>query len=186
MKDEEIVALYWQRNEDAIQETSQKYGAYLTKIAHNVLSNPEDSEECVNDTYWKAWNSMPTHKPTVLSSYLGRITRQLAIDVFRKKRAVKRYTSEYALSLTELEEVISSGSGTEQDVDAELLADAINRFLHTLSADARPLFIGRYYFFDTVKDVAAYCGVAEGTAKSSLHRTRRRLKEFLQKEGYDL
>ena len=80
MKDEEIVALYWQRNEDAIQETSQKYGAYLTKIAHNVLSNPEDSEECVNDTYWKAWNSMPTHKPTVLSSYLDRITRQLATE----------------------------------------------------------------------------------------------------------
>ena len=90
MKDAEIVALYWDRNEAAIQQTQKKYGAYLSKIAYNILSDFEDSRECVNDTYLKAWNSMPTHRPSVLSTYLGKIARQLSIDVFRKKNSTKR------------------------------------------------------------------------------------------------
>ena len=171
MKDEQIVALYWNRNEAAIEETSKKYGAYLSKIAFNVLADFEDGKECVNDTYLKAWNSMPTHRPGVLSTYLGKIARQLAIDVYRKKNAFKRYGSEYALSLSELEDSFACGSTPEQVLDARLLEEAINSFLRTLSKEARNTFIGRYYFFDSLKEVAEYCNMSEAKAKSLLYRT---------------
>lgn len=184
MKDDQIVALYWDRNEDAIRETARKYGAYLGKIAYNILSDVEDSEECVNDTYLRAWNSMPEHRPSVLSSYLGKIARQLSIDVFRKKRAQKRYASEYALSLSELGDSFSDDGGPEQEVDAALLDESINAFLRTLPENARNTFIGRYYFFDSLKDVARYCGLNEARAKSMLYRTRQGLKAHLEKEGF--
>lgn len=186
MQDEQIVTLYWERNEDAIWETSQKYGAYLWKIAYNILSDFEDSKECVNDTYLKAWNSMPTHRPNVLSTYLGKIARQLSIDVFRRKNSIKRYASEYALSLSELGDIFSDGNTPEQELDVKLLDKAINSFLRTLPDDARNTFIGRYYFFDSLKDVAAYCGMSESKAKSMLYRTRQSLKAYLLKEGFDL
>lgn len=185
MTDEQIVALYWDRNEDAIQETARKYGAYLSKIAYNVLSDLEDSKECVNDTYLKAWNSMPTHRPSVLSSYLGKIARQLSIDVFRKKHTRKRYASEYALSLSELGDSFSDGSGPEQEVNTILLDEAIDAFLRTLSEEARNVFIGRYYFFDSLKNVADYCGMPEARVKSMLYRTRQSLRAYLEKEGFE-
>ena len=186
MKDAEIVDLYWERNEAAIYQTQQKYGAYLSKVAYNILSDFEDSKECVNDTYLKAWYSMPIHRPSVLSTYLGKIVRQLSIDMFRKKNSAKRYTSEYAVSLDELGDSFSDGNTPEQAYDAKLLDDAINRFLRTLPEDARNTFIGRYYFFDSLKDVAAYCGMSEAKAKSMLYRTRQSLKAYLVKEGFDL
>lgn len=186
MKDTEIVALYWDRNEDAICQTQQKYGACLSKIAYNIVSDFEDSRECVNDTYLKAWNSMPTHRPDVLSTYLGKITRQLSIDVFRKKHSAKRYASEYAISLDELGDCFSDVNTPEKALDAKMLGEAINRFLRTLPDDARNTFIGRYYFFDPLKDVAAYCGMSESKAKSMLYRTRQSLKAYLVKEGFDL
>ena len=186
MKDTEIVDLYWERSEVAIQQTQQKYGAYLSKVAYNILSDFEDSKECVNDTYLKAWNSMPTHRPSVLSTYLGKIARQLSIDVFRKKNSTKRYASEYAVSLDELGDSFSDGNSPEQTYDAKLLDEAINRFLRTLPDDARNTFIGRYYFFDSLKDVAAYCSMSETKAKSMLYRTRQSLKAYLVKEGFDL
>ena len=185
MKDEQIVALYWDRNEDAIRETEQKYGAYLSKIAYNILSDFEDSKECVNDTYLKAWNSMPTHRPSVLSSYLGKIARQLSIDVFRKKHALKRYASEYSLSLSELGDSFSDDSDPEREVDAILLDEAVNAFLRTRSEEARNTFIGRYYFFDSLKSIADYCGMPETTVKSMLYRTRQELKAYLVKEGFE-
>ena len=186
MKDAEIVALYWERNEVAIQQTQQKYGAYLSKVAYNILSDFEDSKECVNDTYLKAWSSMPPQRPAVLSTYLGKITRQLAIDVFRKKHSAKRYASQYALSLEELGDSFSGGTTPEQALDAGKLDEAIGRFLRTLPEDARNTFIGRYYFFDSLKEVARYCGMSEARAKSLLYRTRQSLKAYLVKEGFDL
>ena len=186
MKDAEIVALYWDRNEAAIQQTEQKYAAYLSKVAYNILSDFEDSRECVNDTYLKAWNSMPPHSPCVLSTYLGKITRQLSIDMFRKKHSTKRYASEYALSLDELGDSFSDGTTPEQVLDAKKLDEAINHFLRTLPHEARNAFIGRYYFFDSLKDVAGYCGMSEAKAKSMLYRTRQSLKAYLVKEGFDL
>lgn len=186
MKDQQIVDLYWERKEDAIRQTEQKYGAYLSKVAYNILADFEDSQECVNDTYYAAWNSIPPNRPSVLLTYLCKITRQVSIDVFRKKNSTKRYASEYALSLEELGDSFSDGNTPELEFDAKLLDDAINAFVRALPKDVRNAFIGRYYFFDSLKDVAAYCGMSEAKAKSLLYRTRQKLKDHLVKEGFDL
>ena len=138
MQDEMIVDLYWKRDESAISETERKYGRYLSKIAYNILSDWEDSKETVNDTYLKAWNSMPTHKPSVLSTYLGKITRQLSIDAFRTRNRDKRKHSEYAVSLSELEDCISSSETTEQSIELKLLAEAINTCRQILLCGSYP------------------------------------------------
>ena len=171
MKDDQIVKLYWDRNEDAIHQTQMKYGSYLAKVAYNILADYEDSQECVNDTYLAAWNSMPANRPNVLSTYLSKITRQITIDLFRKKNRLKRYASEYAISLDELGDSFSDSTTPEQELDTKLLIEAINRFLRTLPNDDRNTFIGRYYFFDSLKEVAAYCGMSESKAKSMLPST---------------
>lgn len=186
MQDEKIVELYWNRDENAIRETQEKYENYLYKIAYNILSDKEDSNESVNDTYLAAWNSMPPHKPNVLSTYLGKLTRRISIDIFRKRNRIKRQGSEYALSLTELQDCISDDNSPEKDYEAQILGEAINAFLRTLSVDARNVFIGRYYFLDSVKDVANYCGISESKAKTLLHRTRNSLREYLEKEGFEI
>lgn len=186
MTDKEIVNLYWDRDEDAIRKTQQKYGAYLTKAAYNILADFEDSEECVNDTYLAAWNSMPPQQPAVLSSYLAKITRQLSIDRFRKKNAAKRYASEYAVSLEELGDTFTDGRTPEQALNASLLDEAINRFICALPDDTQRAFVGRYYFFDSLKDIAGYCGMKESKLKSLLYRTRQHLREHLVKEGFDV
>lgn len=186
MQDRQIVDLFWERSEDAIRETEIKYGAYLSKVAYNILADLEDSEECVNDTYLAAWNSMLPNRPSILSAYLSKITRQISIDIFRKKHTVKRYASEYALSLDELGDSFSDGITPERELDAKLLDDAVNRFVSALPEHAQRVFVGRYYFFDSLKDIAAYCGMTESKAKSLLYRTRQRLKAYLVKEGFDL
>lgn len=184
MHDEAIIGLYWQRDENAIRETEHKYGRYLSKIAFNVLADIEDSKESVNDTYLKAWNSIPPHRPEVLSAYLGKIVRQLSIDKFRGRNRKKRQTSEYVLSLSELEDCVSIGDATEQDVDLHLLAQAIGTYLKSLTPQARNTFVGRYYYMDSLKEVAAYFGMSESKAKSMLHRTRQGLKAYLEQEGF--
>lgn len=184
MEDEKIIALYWQRDEAAIGQTDRKYGRYLTKIAHNILADLEDSRESVNDTYLAAWNSMPPHRPSVLSAYLAKLTRRISIDCLRRKTSQKRGAGEYVASLSELSDCISGGNTTELAVDAELLKQAIEEFLRTLSPDARNTFIGRYYYLDPVREVARYCGMTEAKAKTLLHRTRLGLRLHLQKEGF--
>lgn len=184
MQDDKIVALYWQRDENAIRETEQKYGRYLSKIAHNILSDVEDSREAVNDTYLKAWNSMPPHRPEVLATYLGKITRQQSIDIFRHRNREKRRATEYALSLSELEDCVCGGNTTEQDVDLRLLAEEINAYLHTLTPQARNTFVGRYFYMDSLREVAAYYGMSESAVKSMLFRTRQGLKKYLVQEGF--
>ena len=184
MDDEAIVALYWQRDETAIQETQQKYGAYLAKIARQILPSPEDGEESVNDTYLKAWNSIPPHRPGVLATYLGRIVRQLSIDILRRQHREKRGGSEYTLSLTELEDCVSGGDTTGEEVDLHLLAEAMERYLRGLSPDARTVFLGRYWFLDPLRDIAASHGFTEGKVKSLLYRTRQGLRAHLEKEGF--
>lgn len=186
MKDEQIVELYWARNEEAIRLTERKYGAYLSKVAHNILSDLEDSRECVNDTYLRAWNSMPENRPAVLSTYLGKMTRRLAIDMFRRKNSIKRYASAYAVSLDELEDIVSGDGAPERELDAKLLNEAVNRFLRELPERERNVFIGRYYFFDPLKSIAAAFGMSEAKVKSMLYRTRQKLREHLVKEGFDV
>ncbi len=184
MEDAQIVSLYWQRDESAIGQTQDKYDRYLNKIAYNILFDLEDSRESVNDTYLAAWNSMPPQKPNVLSAYLAKLTRRISIDLFRYRTRQKRQGSEYALSLTELEDCLSGGNTTEEAVDAKLLADSIAAYLRTLPEPSRRAFIGRYYYLDPLKEVAAYCGMTESKAKSLLYRLRLGLKDHLIQEGY--
>ena len=186
MRDDRIVELYWQRKDSAIRETEQKYGRYLTKIAHNILSDREDCKESVNDTYLGAWNTIPPQKPEILSTYLAKLTRRIAIDILRKRNREKRKASEYTLCLAELEESLSNGNTTEQNADLHLLAESVNNYLRTLSVEARNLFLCRYYFADSLREAAACCHMSESKAKSMLYRTRTGLKIYLEKEGFDL
>ncbi len=184
MQDEKIIELYWLRDENAIQLTEQKYGKYLTKIAYNILSNIEDSHESVNDTYLKAWNSMPPQKPSVLKTYLSKITRQLSIDVFRTHNRQKRLSSQYAVSLSELEQCIPNAITTEQEVELQLLGKLINDFLYTLPDQTRHIFVCRYYFCDSIKNISAFFAISESKVKSLLFRTRNALKSHLESEGF--
>ncbi len=183
MNDEEIVSLYWQRDESALRETELKYQNYLMKIALNILSNREDGNEAVNDTYLKAWNAMPPHKPDKLSLFLGRITRQLSIDKWRGKTREKRGGNEYALSLDELEDC-SGGSTPEQECDTKLLAAAISVYLRSLSDEKRNVFVWRYYFCEPIKEICERLDESETKIKSMLHRIRTGLKQYLEKEGF--
>lgn len=186
MEDSKIVALYFGRDEAAIDHTQRKYGPYLHKIAYNILEDIQDSQESVNDTYLAAWNSIPPHRPEILSTYLGKLTRRISIDIFRKRNRLKRRDSEYALSLSELEDCISGGETPEESIQAQLLAESISSFLRQLPEQSRHVFIGRYYYMDPVKEVARYCGMSEAKAKTLLYRIRCSLKDYLQKEGFTL
>ena len=184
MEDEAIIRLYWDRDETAISETDRKYGPYLTRIARNVLDDVEDSRECVNDTYYAAWETIPPQLPRILSAYLAKLTRRIAIDCFRKRTRIKRGGGEYVVSLSELEGTFSAGNTTEESIEGAALSAAINVFLRKLEPQARTAFIGRYYFMDPLTEVARYCGMSESKAKSMLHRTRQKLKIYLEKEGF--
>ena len=186
MNDEQIVKMYWQRDESAITVTQKKYNAYLLKIAYNILNNHEDSEESVNDTYLAAWNSIPPQKPAVLSTYLGKLTRRISISLFRRKNADKRQGGEFALSFSEMEDVMEGNMEPEKEMEVQILGELLNKFLRSLKSDERRTFIGRYYYMDPLKEVAAYCGMSEGKAKTMLFRTRVKLKEYLKKEGFVL
>ena len=188
MTDQEIVDLYWERSEEAVAVTKRQYGSYLSKIAYNILADLRDCEECENDTYLAAWNSMPENRPKYLGAYLARIIRQISIDIYRKRHSAKRYCSEYTLSLEELgSEFGAEDAGTgspEKEFDAKELDRAVNDFLRGLSDEERKLFIGRYYYFDSLKEAAAYLGMGEPRAKSMLFRTRKALRDYLVKEGF--
>ncbi len=186
MRDCEIVALYWRRDELAIRETQKKYGKYLAKIARGFLADRLDGEEVVNDTYWKAWGAIPPHRPESLAAFLAKITRQLSIDRWRAKSREKRGGSEYALSLSELEDCVSGGDTTQQASDLRLLGEAVGAYLRTLSPQARNAFVGRYFYADSLKEIAAYYGMSDAKAKSLLYRTRQGLRAYLRQEGFEV
>ena len=186
MEDKDIVELYWQRNQEAIAQSQRKYHPYLTKIADNILHDTQDSQEVVNDTYFKAWQSMPPQRPSRLSVYLGRLTRHAAIDRYRRHISQKRQGDAYALCLEELEECCGAEQDPQQVLNGKLLAQAINQFLHTLKPQARTMFLGRYYYFDSLKEVARYCSVSESKVKSTLYRVRKSLQAYLKQEGFEL
>ena len=186
MSDEEIVKLYLERREDAIAETEARYGAYLLKIADNILKNPEDSRECVNDAYFKAWCQIPDNPPQNLKAYLSKLTRSQAIDLWRSRNTDKRKANEYAASLSELEECVSGNETTEDIVEGHLLKAAINDFLKTLPRETAAIFISRYYYMDSVRKIAGDMNISISKVKVTLHRTRRKLKEWLEEEGFTL
>ena len=186
MEDNDIIDLYFSRSESAISATREKYGKYLRRIAYNILVNNEDCDECENDTYFKAWSSIPPKRPTSLSAYLGTLARNTAITMYRKSNAASREDSQYALSLDELADCVSDGETPENMAEDGLIAKAISDYLRTLSSEARIIFVCRYFYNDSVSRIAGYFGSGESKIKSSLFRTRNGLKEYLAKEGIEI
>jgi RNA polymerase sigma-70 factor (ECF subfamily) len=184
MEDTEIVNLYWKRQERAIEETEKKYGKYCYSVAYNILANHEDSEESVNDTYIEAWNAIPPHRPLSLSSFLGKITRRLAIDRWRSEHAQKRGGGEMSCVLEELEECVLYTDSAEQYLEKQMLSQAINDFLGTLSATERKIFVRRYFYMDSVEALCQRYGFSESKVKSMLFRLRGNLRNYLQEEGF--
>ncbi len=183
MQDEAIVELYWQRDERAINETEMKYGKYLLKIAENILLNREDSQECVNDTYLKAWNLMPPNRPGVLSVFLKRITRFVSIDKFRRRNTSRQKASEYTIALEELRECEYAEDSMDAHVDQMYVTECIRRYLNTLPMEKKNIFVGRYFYMDSVKDIAGKMHLSESNVKVQLYRMRQDLKAYLMKEG---
>ena len=186
MTDQQIVELYWNRDERAIHETDLKYRKYLYKIAYNILANEEDCEESINETYLRTWNSIPTNQPQILFTYVGKIIRELSIDIYRTHHRKKRQGSEYAVSLEELKECTLGMNATEEGVDCKLLAETIHSFLMSLPKEHRVVFIGRYYYLDSMKYIAEYTGFSKAKVKIILHTTRNKLKDYLCEEGYSI
>ena len=183
MTDDKIVALYWARSEDAIKETEKAYGSYCYYIAFHILHEKQDANETVNDTYLKAWQNMPPQKPNPLKAFLGRITRQLSINRLKKRNATKR-GGEYALSLDELENVI--GDNTQDIADQVALSEALTRFLYALPITQRRIFVRRYWYFESINEIASTFSISESKAKSMLMRLRKKLKQHLEQEGFEL
>ena len=180
MEDEKIVMLYWERNEDAIRETEKKYRKYCYSVAYNILHSHEDSDECVNDTWNDAWHAIPPAIPTVLRSFLARITRNIAIDRYRRDTAQKR-AAEVESAIEEYWECIPNGDGSIEDTLA--LKQAVNGFLARLDARTRIIFMRRYWYAMGVKEIAESMGLSESHVSVILHRTRSKFKDHLTKEG---
>lgn len=186
MEDSKIVQLYWDRDQNAITETANKYGNYCTSIAKNILGNGEDAQECVNDTYMNAWNSMPPHRPNMLSTFLGKITRNLSFNRYKHNYADKRGGGEIATVLDELSECVSGKDSVEQEIEYKELVKAIDSFLDTLSEEKRSIFICRYWYTDSISNIAKSHGVRENTVSMTLNRLRAKLQRYLVERGFEV
>lgn len=184
MDDIRIVELYWNRSEEAITRTASKYGKYLYSISYNILNNKEDAEESVNDTYTKAWYSMPPQRPTFLNTFLGKITRNISIDKWRKANTNKRGGGEIPLVLEELEECIADKAKVEQAVELKQLAEAINNYVKALPPAEQQVFVCRYWYMDSIDTICKQFHFSESKVKSMLYRTREKLRTELEKEGF--
>lgn len=183
MDDKAILDLYWSRSEAAIAETDAKYGAYCFTIAFNILNNREDSEESVSDTYMAAWNSMPPKRPAMLSAFLGKITRYISLDHWKKRSRLKRGGGEMELCLEELADCVSGQESTEDKVIRKETIAAVNHFLTSLSETERKIFLCRYWYLDSVKDIAERFGFSPNRTSTMLRRVRQKLNTHLAKEG---
>lgn len=184
MEDTQIVALYWARDEAALAESEQKYGGYCRAIAQGILESREDAAECVNDAFFRAWEAMPPRRPSRLDTFLGRLTRNLSLDRWRAHRAQKRGGVQVELALHELEECLPAVSGPERELEAQALAESLNRFLEALPREKRVLFVQRYWYLRSVEELAAMHGMRKNTTASTLFRLRAALREHLEKEGF--
>ena len=186
MDDNVIVQLYWDRNKQAIDETSSKYGPYCTSIAMNILHNHEDAEECVNDTYLNTWNSIPPHKPNTLSTFLGKIVRNLSFNRYKSIHTAKRGGYEFPLILDELSEIVSDNVSAEDEVIKKELIATFNDFLDSLSEEKRYIFIRRYWYSDSIAAIAEKSRRTENSISVELSRIRKKLRNYLTERGYDL
>ncbi len=185
MTDEKIIELYFERSETAIAETERAYGRYFICVARGMLQNEEDCREIVNDTYAKVWTLIPPERPKNLKAFVGNVTRQLSINRLESYKAQKRGCGQYAMALHELEECIPDDA--DDDIcDAVALRDSLNRFVSLLSDDQRRVFIKRYWHMHSVSDIARELGMGESKVKTSLMRTRNKLKQHLTKEGFNV
>lgn len=186
MDDAKIVQLYWDRDEQAIPATASKYGNYCTCIAKNILGNCEDAEECVNDAYLHTWNAIPPHRPKRLSTFLGKIVRNLAFGRYAHNTAEKRGGGELTAVLEELAGCVSGSDDVEQRYEQKELAAAINDFLGTLPSEKRKIFVCRYWYTDGVNEIAAQYGMTCGAVSMTLKRLRTKLHNYLAERGYEL
>ncbi|AVM69419.1 RNA polymerase subunit sigma-70 [Lachnospiraceae bacterium oral taxon 500] len=182
MNDQEIIDLYWTREESAITATAEKYGSYCHAIAYRILYNNQDAEECTNDTYLGAWNSMPPRRPNRLSTYLGKITRNLALNRYKRYTAEKRGGGQVESVLSELEDCIPAAGSVEQAAEEEVLVSVINRFLQAQPSEKRNIFIRRYWHLWAVRNIADAYGMSESKVTSMLFRMRGELRRCLEQE----
>jgi RNA polymerase sigma-70 factor (ECF subfamily) len=184
VSDEEIIALYEHRNEQAIEETSKKYGHYCRTISFNILHNDSDVGECLNDTYLRVWNVIPPERPKVFPAFIGRIIRNLSLNKFQKSNAEKRGFGQTELVYEELQEYIAgSDSLLESKIDGSVITQIINSFLSELNTRNRKIFVSRYWYLLSIENIAESFGLTVANTKKILQRSREKLKEKLEKEG---
>lgn len=185
MDDSMIIEMYWNRNENAIEETNKKYGSYCFAIANNILNSKEDSDECVNDTWLRTWNVIPPKKPDRFRIFLARITRNLSFDKYKSRHTSKR-NGEMLYILDELSECVSGGNTTDDEINMKLLSESINSFLNTVSERDRAVFLRRYFYAMPVAEIADKMDITANNASAILSRLRNKLREHLTREGFDI
>lgn len=185
LHDGEIIDLYWSRDERAIRETDTKYGAFLLSVAHNILRDAQDCEECLNDTYLGAWNAIPPARPTALQAFLATIMRRTAIDCYKTRKRQKRADSELTVSLSEVEEFLSDGQDEAEETAREL-GRIISEYVRSLSDRRMYIFMSRYYIARPIAEIAERLGCSESTVHKEIAVIKWGLKEKLEKEGYTL
>jgi len=185
MDDSKIIELYWERSEDAIKETKTKYGRLCQHIVRNILHNAQDEEECISDTYFGVWNSIPPQKPNVFSSFVGRIARNQALKKYEYNSAEKR-NPEVLCSLNELEEVVSGVDSVESEFESRRIEKAIRDFLWHQDEEKRLIFVRRYWYFEPIADISKRSGYSESKVTSMLFHTRQKLRAYLESEGIEL
>lgn len=184
MEDKEIIQLYWDRQEQAIRETEAKYGGKLNALAYRIVNTHEDSQECVNDTYFTAWNTMPPQWPEFLFAYLAKICRNASLGRLDWLNAAKRKAE--VVTLTREMELCIPDRSQDRHLEGKELGELLNRFLGTISRENRMIFLRRYWFADSIQEIAGRYGMSQSKVKTSLHRTRTKLSAFLAKEGVAL
>ena len=183
MEDTAIIDLYWARSQQAIAASEEKYGPYCHTIARRILDREEDAEECVNDTWLRAWNAMPPQRPGILSAFFGKLTRNLSLDRWRRNKAAKRGGSQVEIALHELEDCLPDRRSPDENLEAGETAALISAFLRRQSETDRALFVRRYFHLEPLDSLSRRFGMSMGQVKSKLHRMRGRLKLELEREG---
>ncbi len=186
MEDCEIVQLFWERDETALRETSRKFGSYCRSIARGILKNHEDSEECVNEALMRAWEAIPPKKPPSLCAFMGRITKNIALNRIKFSAREKRGGGELTLVYEELAEIISDSASVEDTLERKEMMSAISCFLRKSPDVNRRAFVLRYWYYRSTRDIALELGIKEEYACVILSRTRAKLRNYLKKEGYDV
>ena len=184
LDDSRIVELYFLRSEEAIKQTDKKYGSYLLAVAYNILHNRQDGEECLNDTYIGAWNSIPPTRPKILRVFLTAIMRKTALECYRMKNRKKRIPSDMICSLSELDDVITNENDPQEAYNIKELGECINAYVHSLSERRMYVFVARYYFFRSLEDIAEALSVSKSTVSKEIAAIKVGLRQKLESEGY--